>query len=180
MKYLQFIPKHHSQSIKKMQLPTHVLAGIFIQYLVMVFIPLPLWLNLCLIITFCVISHFFIDAFAKITYHPTSRQTGRFWLSWHIFVFAFGFLLIVIYFQDYWIGMLAANFVDIWDWYFLRNYARRTSQPEWGRKYYLHPIADKIRSVLFKRLPNYTHSQIAILLELFIYFGWLVLFILTL
>ena len=163
-----------------MQLPTHVLAGIFIQYLVNSFIPTPAWLAIILILIFCIISHFFIDAIAKITYHPPTRETGKFWLYWHSFVYGFGIFLILLYFQIYWIGILAANAVDIWDWCFLRNYATRTSRPDWGKKYYIHPIANKIRTMLFSRLPNFNHTKSGILPELLLYIGWLILYIATL
>jgi hypothetical protein len=76
--------------------------------------------------------------------------------------------------------MLAANLVDLWDWVFLRNYAKRRNEPEWGKKYYLHPIADKIRQSLFYWLPNLNHSKIGILPEILVYTSWFFISILTL
>ena len=68
--------------------------------------------------------------------------------------------------------MLAANLVDIWDWVFLRNYANRINEPDWGKQYCLHPIADKIRRKLFLKLPNLNHTKLAILPESILYFLW--------
>ena len=163
-----------------MQLPTHVIAGIVIQFLVMDLVTTPSWLQLILIVILGVISHFFIDALAKVTYHPPTREPGKFWLYWNLFVFGLGIFMVLLYFQVYWIGIFSAIIVDLWDWYFLRNYANRTSRPDWGKKYYLHPIADKIRGRFFSRLPNLNHSKIGIIPELILYIGWLILYLVTL
>ncbi|MHA1207246.1 MAG: hypothetical protein ACTSSO_06725 [Candidatus Hodarchaeales archaeon] len=159
-----------------MQLPTHVLAGIFIQFFVLQFFQDTTWLIILIVIILGFCSHFFIDALAKITYHPPVRQPGNFWLGWHLFVYIFGLFLIIIYFQTYFIGMLAANFVDIWDWLILRNYAKRKNQPDWGKRYYLHPNADRIRQLLFSKLPNLSHTKLGVLPEASLYFGWFCLF----
>jgi hypothetical protein len=162
-----------------MQLPTHILAGVLLQYFIMNSLTLPTWVEICSIIILCGFSHFFIDALGKITYHPPTREPGFFWLYWHVFLYAFGFFLIFLYIQLYWLGIISGLLVDLWDWYFLRNYANYTSQPEWGKKYYLHPLADKIRGVLFSGFPNLNHSRVGILPEVILYIGWLILFILT-
>jgi hypothetical protein len=39
-------------------------------------------------------------------------------------------------------------------------------QPDWGKKYYLHPLADRIRSKLFFWLPNLSYNRNGILPEL--------------
>ncbi|MHA2276182.1 MAG: hypothetical protein ACXAC2_10460 [Candidatus Kariarchaeaceae archaeon] len=163
-----------------MQLPTHVLVGIVIQFLVFQLFEGPTWLLFLLVIVFGFSSHFFVDALAKITYHPPDRQPGNFWLRWHLFVYLFGVFLIVIYIQTYFIGMLAANLVDIWDWLFLRNYAKRKNQPDWGKRYYLHPIANRIRLLLFSRLPNLAYTKLGILPEATLYFLWFCLFLVDL
>jgi hypothetical protein len=142
-------------------------------------ITTPAWMQVGLIIALNLISHFIIDALAKVTYHPPNREPGRFWLYWHLFVFGFGFFLILLYVQVYWMGIVAATFVDLWDWYFLRNYANRTSQPDWGKRYYLHPIADKIRGTLLSKVPNLNHSKVGVVPESLLYIGWLLVFIIT-
>jgi hypothetical protein len=96
-----------------MQLPTHILAGVLIQIAFLRNSPVSENILLILIFLISLISHFFIDALAKITYPPPVRQPGLFWLVWHIFVHMFGFILLIIYLKDYWIGILGANLVDI-------------------------------------------------------------------
>ncbi|MHA1541818.1 MAG: hypothetical protein ACTSQH_02445 [Candidatus Hodarchaeales archaeon] len=160
-----------------MQLPTHVLVGIMIQFLVFQLFEGPTWWLFLLVIVFGFCSHFFVDALAKITYHPPERQEGNFWLRWHLFVYPFGVFLIIIYIQTYFIGMLAANLVDIWDWLFLRNYAKRKNQPDWGKQYYLHPIANRIRGLLFSKLPSLAYTKLGVLPEASLYFVWFCLFL---
>ena len=164
-----------------MQLPTHLIIGITIQYVIIHLFPTSDWFLVgILIFILAFSSHFLLDALAKITYHPPVKQPGNFWLIWHLFAYSFGILLILIYINKFFLGMLAANLVDIWDWLFLRNYANRKNEPNWGKRYYLHPIADKVRSFLFSRLPNLNHTKIGILPESILYFGWFVIFIITL
>jgi hypothetical protein len=163
-----------------MQLPTHLLTGIVIQYILFQLFPEQNILVLLLVFFIAFTSHFFLDALAKVTYHPPVKEPGYFWAIWHIFVYSLGILIIILYIQSFFLGMLAANLVDLWDWVFLRNYANRRNQPEWGKKYYLHPIADKIRQSLFFWVPNLNHSKIGILPEILVYTSWFFISILTL
>lgn len=158
-----------------MQFPTHLIAGILIQFVVSALIPTPSWFSVLLIITIAFCSHFFLDAVAKITYHPPERIHDNFWLTWHIFVYFSGFIIIFLFFWKYWLGMLFAILPDLWDWYTLRNIASRKHQPKWGEKYYLHPIGDKLLSSFFKWIPNRRYKRIGILPELNITILWLVI-----
>jgi hypothetical protein len=155
-----------------MQLPTHVLAGILIQILVLNFIPTPTWLSALIIIIFAFFSHFILDILAEMTYHPAARQPGQFWLIWHVFVYALGVILILIYLNPFWLGIIAANLVDLWDWYILRNYANYRNDPTIGKDYYLHKFKDRFQQKYFSKLPNFRHSKLGILPELIIYCGW--------
>ncbi len=162
-----------------MQTPTHLFAGIVIQFFVLQFFPTSDWLAITLVIGLAFFSHFFLDALAKITYHPPVRESGNFWLIWHVFVYLVTFLVIVLYAQEYSIGMLAANLVDIWDWLFLRKYANYRNQPDWGKRYYLHPLADRVRQLLFNQLPNLNYSKVFIIPELLLFTGWAIIYLLT-
>ena len=162
-----------------MQTPTHLITGVIIQFVVLQFFPTFDWLAIILVVGLAFFSHFFVDALAKITYHPPVREPGRFWLIWHGFVYMVAFLLIMLYAIEYFIGMLAANLVDIWDWLFLRNYANHRNQPDWGKQYYLHPLADRIRQLLFKKLPNLNHSRVGIIPELLLFAGWAIIYLFT-
>ncbi|MFX0125709.1 MAG: hypothetical protein ACFFAE_18945, partial [Candidatus Hodarchaeota archaeon] len=62
---------------------------------------------------------------------------------------------------------------DLWDWYTLRNIASRKNQPDWGRRYYLHPIADKIRQIFFLWMPNLNYKRVGILPELSLIIIWI-------
>lgn len=155
-----------------MQLPTHLIAGILIQITISELIRTPTWVSFSLvaIITFC--SHFLLDPIARITYHPPERIHENFWLTWHIFVYITGFIIIGLFIWNYWLGMLFAYLPDLWDWYILRNIASRKNQPDWGKKYYLHPISTKIRNSFFSWLPDLTLEQIGILPELSLIVLW--------
>ena len=162
-----------------MQLPTHLIAGILSQYFIVIMIPTPTLLAVLLvaIIAFC--SHFFLDGLARLTYHPPERIHDNFWLTWHIFVYLTGITIIILFFRDYWLGMLFTNLPDLWDWYTLRNIASRKNQPDWGRRYYLHPIADKIRQIFFSWMPNLNYRKVGILPELSLIILWIGLTILS-
>lgn len=149
-----------------MQFPTHLIAGIFIQYIILEFFITSPWISLILIVILAFCSHFLLDALAKTTYHPPERINDNFWLIWHIFVYGIGILFLIFFIWEYWLGMLFANLPDLWDWYTLRNIASRMKQPDWGKRYYLHPLADNIRSKLFFWLPNLSYNRIGILPEL--------------
>ncbi|MHA2225460.1 MAG: hypothetical protein ACXAC8_09670 [Candidatus Hodarchaeales archaeon] len=155
-----------------MQLPTHLIAGIVIQSVVNSLIPTPDWRSVLLVIIIAFFSHFIFDALARITYHPPERIDDIFWLGWHSFVYLSGFVILLMFFGEFWLGMLFANIVDLWDWYFLRKIASRKQQPDWGKKFYIHQFVDKIRSTFFLWLPNLTYDRKGILPELTLIISW--------
>ncbi|UCG03268.1 MAG: hypothetical protein JSW11_04605 [Candidatus Heimdallarchaeota archaeon] len=156
-----------------MQLPTHLIAGIIVQFTIYAIIPPSNWFSAILVVVIAFSSHFLLDALARFTYHPPERIHDNFWLTWHIFVYLIGFVIIGLCIWEYWLGMLFANLPDLWDWYTLRNIASRKSQPDWGKSYYLHPIADKIRQLVFLRMPDLTYKRVGILPELSLIVLWI-------
>jgi len=145
-----------------MQMPTHLIAGALIQIIIEISLPDPtlIWLKISLIIIVAFFSHFFIDASAKATYHPPKPlKDDCFWVWYHVFVYSSAVVIIIILFPWFWLGMLAANAVDLWDWYFLRPMANKKENPDWGKKYRLHPIADFIRRKIFFFLPDLGHDR---------------------
>ncbi|MFX1283733.1 MAG: hypothetical protein ACFFB5_08760 [Promethearchaeota archaeon] len=156
-----------------MQLPTHLIAGILIQGIIITMITEPTWLVVILVIISAFCSHFILDALARSTYHPPERIYDNFWLIWHIFVYLTGFLIIILFFQDYWLGMLFAILPDLWDWHTLRNIASRIDNPDWGRRYYLHPIVNRIRRSFLLWMPNLSHKRVGILPELSLIVIWI-------
>ncbi len=155
-----------------MQLPIHLIFGILIQVIINRIVSITSILNPIFVIIVAFSSHFVLDAIAKATYHPPERINNKFWLYWHLFTYGIGFFIILLFFWQFFLGMFFANATDIWDWLFLRREAKRRKKPNWGKKYYLHPIADKIRAIFFFWLPSLNYNQIGILPELFFISLW--------
>ena len=154
-----------------METITHNLAGIIIQILCFRFLIFP-W-NLIFTIFFAFISHIFIDTFSVLTYHTPEAQKGdKFWVIWHYIIYGVSLISIIIFIIPYWLSMIFANIIDIWDWLILRPFQKRKrkSNPEfkWGDKYYLHQIVDWVRAKLFFWLPVRQDKKSGIIIEIFI------------
>jgi len=148
---------------------THNLVAVIIQSLCFNFLIFP-W-NLIFTIFFAFISHIFVDAIAVITYHTPEAQKGdKFWLIWHYFIYAISLFSIVIFFIPYWLSMLFANIMDLWDWFILRPIQKkiRDNKPEskWGDKYYFHQIVDWGREKLFFWLPKRNYKKSGVVIEI--------------
>ena len=97
------------------------------------------------------------------TYHPPERQHTNFWLYWHIFVYASGILLIVVALISnplFIVGLIGANFPDLWDWVLLRWILKSKN-----KKLYIHKYANKIRALFKDHVPDLSYSNIGILPE---------------
>lgn len=152
-----------------METVTHNLTGVLIQILCFKFFQLPY--NIFFTIIFAFLSHFLIDALSKITYHtPEARKEDKFWVIWHIIIFVISILSFGIFILEFWIGMLFANLVDIWDWLIIRNIQtykkKKNPDSNWCQGCYMHPIADKIRNKLFFFLPNLNYKHVGIIPEI--------------
>ena len=150
-----------------MQLPTHIIAGILIQEFITTTLNINhLSIRFLLIVIFCFLSHFILDPVALLTYHPPQRENTKFWLYWHLFVYNAGIILFIIFFNPYWLGMICANAVDLWDWYFLRPLGNKLDKPL-QQQYGLHFLVNRVRQPLINLgVPNLSHSRIGILPEL--------------
>ena len=152
-----------------METITHNLVAVFIQILCFNYLIFP-W-NLIFTIIFSFISHIFVDGIAFITYHtPDVQKEDKFWLIWHYFIYAASLFSIVIFIIPYWLCMLFANIMDLWDWFTLRPIQKkiRNKNPEskWGDKYYFHRIVDWVRLKLFSWLPKRIYKKSGILIEI--------------
>ena len=149
-----------------MNLLTHVLGGILVQIICFRLFPFPL--DLILTIIFAFFSHFIIDAFVLITYHPSEPQKAdKFWLSWQIITYGTGILTSVIFFH-YILGIIFANFVDIIDWLILRPFHElraKNSKIDWRRNYLFHNLISKIREKILFWLPNWNYEKKGIITE---------------
>ncbi|MHA1149782.1 MAG: hypothetical protein ACTSR8_16220 [Promethearchaeota archaeon] len=156
---------------------THILTGILIQLLCFIYFMFPFNFLLTLILAF--FSHFLIDTLAKITYHtPDPHPEDKFWVIWHIITPALILILLIWVLIINWtlfffflLGVIAANFVDIWDWMLLRpkHNKLKKKNPEakfWGENLYIHPIIDWIREHFIGFLPNLNENKKGVLFEI--------------
>lgn len=145
-----------------MQAPTHLVAAMLIQVILILLFPdLDPLILLPLIFITAVLSHILIDCIADITYHvPDARLNDKFWLSYHIIIFLLTGIMLILFTLEYWIAFLGSMFFDLVDWILLRAILKK--EP------IFHPIVDKIRSIFFSWLPNYREEKWAVANEVII------------
>ncbi|MHA1688125.1 MAG: hypothetical protein ACTSUN_02135 [Promethearchaeota archaeon] len=154
-----------------MEAMTHNLTGVCIQILCFKYFLTPY--NYIFTMLFAFLSHFLIDALSKITYHtPEARKEDKFWVIWHVIILGVSIASFAIFILEFWIGMLFANLIDIWDWLIIRNIQnhKRKKDPEsnWCQHCFFHPLADVLRDKLFFFLPNLNYKRIGIVPEIII------------
>ena len=156
-----------------MQAPTHILTGVFLAELFQWIFPhSPIWLQILVVLPLSFASHFLIDASAIITYHPPKADwKDWFWVTYHLIVYAGTVVVLIFFFVEYWWTILAANLPDIVDWFILRGVFKKDP--------FFHPFADKVRSFLYKKTPNWNHKRWTVIIE-FCIVGILLTFILLL
>ncbi|MHA1679161.1 MAG: hypothetical protein ACTSW3_10395 [Promethearchaeota archaeon] len=164
-----------------MEMITHNLVGISIQILCFNYFLFPI--NIILTIIFAFASHFIVDAFAKITYHTPERLEGdKFWLIWHVIILILSFGSWIFFFIPFWLGMLFANGMDIWDWLIFRPIVKKRIKNEKEKtdkkEYFFHVGVDYLRKILLFWLPNWNYKRYAIIPELVVICG-LLIFIIT-
>lgn len=151
-----------------MQAPTHFLTGVLIYEIINLLIPTlhPVLFALIVFIT-AFFSHFLVDAVAKITYHvPDARPDDKFWLIYHIFIFGLTAVLLILFWNPYWIALLGSIFIDLIDWGLLRAVLKK--EPV------IHPQIDKFRAKFFSWLPDLIEKKWTVVNE-FIILGLLLL-----
>ncbi|MFX1385012.1 MAG: hypothetical protein ACFFBP_21490 [Promethearchaeota archaeon] len=152
-----------------MNLITHVLIGVFIQILCFKFFTFPFNFLLTLFIAF--LSHFIVDALAKITYHtPEPHWDDNYWVSWNIIVRVSGYIAIFLLYP-YYLGMIFANLPDIWDWTIVRRIQKRRNKNgeiDYHHNNFFHRIIDKIREKTLFWLPNWNYKKFGVIPEIFI------------
>ncbi len=152
-----------------METITHNLVAVVIQILCFSFLIFP-W-NLIFTIVFSFISHIIVDAISIITYHTPDVQKGdKFWIFWHYIIYVLSLSSIIVFIIPYWLSMLFANIMDLWDWLTLRpiqkKIRKKTPESKWGDKYYFHRIVDWVREKLFFWLPKRNYKKSGILIEI--------------
>lgn len=151
-----------------METITHNLIAIIIQILCFKFLFFPF--NIIFTIIFAFLSHIIADAMAIITYHTPEVQKGdNFWLIWHIMIHLSSIISVII-FIPFWLGLLFANLMDIWDWFILRPIQKKKKKnnlnSNWGERYYFHKIVDLFRAKLLYWLPKRNYEKSGVLIEI--------------
>jgi hypothetical protein len=151
----------------KIQSSTHFLIGILIQFLVLLFIWSIPWLAVILILVLGFLSHALVDPIAgKFTYHPPKADwNDKFWVSYHIGMYAFT-VVIVIFFWQYWLGMVASIIPDILDWgaRALRKY--KFFHLEWYDEPYVHNFINRPMLYLLKGFKGDTSKRTGVIPEI--------------
>lgn len=137
------------------------------------------------------LSHFIVDAFAKITYHtPEPQKEDKIWVAWmYISIgITMAFVVWVIIIGRFWFFFLGGFFsvlVDIIDWGILRPYQNKKNKQAdksyWQQGYFFHLFIDKIRDRVppFSWLPDWNYKHKGILPELLIItILWIIIIIL--
>jgi len=146
---------------------THFLVGIIIQKYLFGNIPFPFDVILIIILAF--LSHIIIDSLARMVYHPPEPQRGdKIWLWFNVSMYLAGFIVLILFWDPYWLVMISAELFDIWDWWILRQIQRRIKEDFKWEKYSLHAISNKVRIKLFMWLPDLTYNHKGIIVEVFI------------
>ena len=148
---------------------THNLVAVVIQILCFKYFLLPF--NIIFTIIFAFLSHIIVDGIAIITYHTPEVQKGdKFWIIWHVIIIGLSLFSIIFFAIPYWLGMVFANLIDIWDWFILRpiqkRKIKRNIESKWMDKYYLHKIVDRFRDKFLGWLPKWNYKRAGILFEI--------------
>jgi energy-coupling factor transporter transmembrane protein EcfT len=119
------------------------------------------------------LSHIITDGIAIITYHtPEAQKEDKFWVIWHIIIYILSVLSIIIFAIPFWLAMIFANIMDLWDWFILRpiQKKKRRKNPEysWGNNLYFHTIVDWFRDKFLFWLPKWNYKKSGVLLEIII------------
>ncbi|MHA1733123.1 MAG: hypothetical protein ACTSU5_14340 [Promethearchaeota archaeon] len=148
-----------------MQAYTHFLVGILVQ--VALREVAPTWLRVLLVGVIAFLSHFPVDVFAKVTYHPPeARPRDPFWVGYHVYVLVVSVVVLVVFWGGYWFAMGCAVLVDLYDWVFIRGVRALKKDPEWGERFQFHPVIERIREGAFGWLPDWNHERRGVVPEL--------------
>jgi len=150
---------------------THNLIAVYIQIFCFQFLLFPF--NVIFTIIFAYFSHIIVDAFSILTYHtPDAHKDDKFWLYWHIIIYALSAASIVVFIVPFWLSIISANIMDLWDWFIIRPIQRRKKkkdpESEWKSPLYLHASVDWFRRNLLFWLPRWTYKKGGIVVEIIV------------
>ena len=150
---------------------THNLIAVYIQILCFQFLIFPY--NVIFTIVFAFFSHIIIDGFSIITYHtPEAHKDDKFWVNWHIIIYILSGASIVIFLVPFWLSIISANIMDIWDWFIARpiENRKRRKDPEskWKNPLYFHGSVDWFRNRLLFWLPRWNYKKGGVVIEIIV------------
>lgn len=153
-----------------MQLPTHFVAGVFIDRLVArTLLPKPL--KPIVVAVSCYLSHGILDKLARSTYHPPDPIDNTFWKTYHHQVLpTITYSVLGVFAPRHFFAMFCAALPDL-DWV-VRGLKQRFGwqPPFWNRPILnesLHSFWDRVPVVnRLNRLPDLRFQQRGVLVEL--------------
>jgi hypothetical protein len=152
-----------------MQAPTHFLVAIVCAKWIEIYwgITSPL-LMIVFIALIAFLSHYLVDLIVFMTYHPKeAHPQDKFWVGYHIWAFGLTLFLVIWFWNPFWWVMICSVLVDIIDWGVLRGILHRPT--------IFHPFIERIRDKYFSWIPNCTEQRWAIIPELIILTGLVVI-----
>ncbi|NVM29559.1 MAG: hypothetical protein HWN65_12025 [Candidatus Helarchaeota archaeon] len=146
-----------------MQAVSHFLVGIIIHFLLIDILP-PIGVILVIIMAF--FSHFLVDSFARMTYHFKEAQPqDKFWIIYHIIIITAGAVVLIYFWNPFWLAMGASVLIDIYDWGVIRGVRKLKKDPTWMEGYEIHPLIDKFRTKFFLWLPDWNEKRRGVIPE---------------
>ncbi len=134
--------------------------------LLVVFSPLGIVIGVILVIVLAFFSHFLVDSLARMTYHlKDPAPHDKFWVAYHIVIFAASGVVLIYFWNPYWLGMGVSSLIDLWDWGLIRGVRKLKNDPLWLEGYEIHPLIDKFRNKFFRWLPDWNERRIGVIPE---------------
>lgn len=142
---------------------SHFLVGIIVQiFLIELFPPL----GLILVMVGAFFSHFLVDSIARMTYHLKDAQPyDKFWVGYHIIIYAASAMVLIYFWNPFWIGMGCSVLIDIYDWGVIRGGRKVKKDPTWLAGYEIHPVIERFRTKFFLWLPDWNDKRYGVVPE---------------
>ena len=162
-----------------MQAITHFFSGVFLSAFLTAFVQ-PTWLAFVLLFPAGIGLHFLIDALAFLTYHPpVALKDDKFWVAWHVIVYAGSVAVAVVFWVPHFWAMLAAMIPDICDWLIIRPACQLRGKPITGDpkelpRFMFHHWIARFRTRCFPWLPDWTLRRAAVVPEIAIWVACMV------
>ena len=154
---------------RRMQAPTHFLAGVLIQKSVDKTVSVRF--RPVITASLAVISHGFLDKLARLTYHPPKALPNDWlWIAWHSIVALMTAGVLYKHWRDYKLGITFSSLPDL-DWIIVRPMGYLFPQVLVFKRPILHELLSTILNLfppfrILDRLPNWTQERKGIIVEI--------------